>query len=154
MPKEMIIEKNVSINNNIGEVFSFLKETRNQDKFSVWNMKDPNMKKSYSGIDGTKGFIYSWDSKDKNVGAGAQEIIDIKEGNRIDYEMRFSRPMQNTATASFVLDKIDENTTSVTWTFRSPTKFPMSLFSPIFKKILGKQLDQGLQNLKSLLDKK
>ena len=150
----MIIEKNVSINNNIGEVFSFLKETRNQDKFSVWNMKDPNMKKSYSGIDGTKGFIYSWDSKDKNVGAGAQEIIDIKEGNRIDYEMRFSRPMQNTATASFVLDKIDENTTSVTWTFRSPTKFPMSLFSPIFKKILGKQLDQGLQNLKSLLDKK
>ena len=150
----MIIEKNVSINNNIGEVFSFLKETRNQDKFSVWNMKDPNMKKSYSGIDGTKGFIYSWDSKDKNVGAGAQEIIDIKEGNRIDYEMRFSRPMQNTATASFVLDKIDGNTTSVTWTFRSPTKFPMSLFSPIFKKILGKQLDQGLQNLKSLLDKK
>ena len=135
-------------------MFSFLKETRNQDKFSVWNMKDPNMKKSYSGIDGTKGFIYSWDSKDKNVGAGAQEIIDIKEGNRIDYEMRFSRPMQNTATASFVLDKIDENTTSVTWTFRSPTKFPMSLFSPIFKKILGKQLDQGLQNLKSLLDKK
>src|SRR6185437_266409 len=103
MAKEMIIEKNISINKNINEVFSFLKETKNQDKFSVWNMKDPGMKKSYSGIDGTKGFIYSWDSKDKNVGAGSQEITSINEGSRIDYELRFLHPMQNTATSAFIL---------------------------------------------------
>src|SRR3954465_7236747 len=141
MAKEMIIEKKVSINRNTKEVFDFLKETKNQDKFSIWNMKDPAMKKDYAGIDGTKGFVYSWDSKDKNVGAGSQEITNINEGNRIDYAMRFIRPMQNTATASFVLNKIDQNTTSVMWTFQSPTKFPMSLFTPIFKKMLGKQLD-------------
>ena len=45
MAKEMVIEKNVSINKNINEVFSFLKQTKNQDQFSVWNMKDPGMKK-------------------------------------------------------------------------------------------------------------
>ena len=90
MAKEMVIEKNVSINKNINEVFSFLKQTKNQDQFSVWNMKDPGMKKSYSGPDGTKGFIYSWDSKDKNVGAGSQEIINIYEGSRIDYEFKVS----------------------------------------------------------------
>jgi hypothetical protein len=45
----MIIEKNVSINKSISEVFAFLKETKNQDRFSVWNMKDPDMKKNYSG---------------------------------------------------------------------------------------------------------
>ncbi|MCW3110930.1 MAG: hypothetical protein JWQ09_5436 [Segetibacter sp.] len=153
MAKAMIIEKNVSINKNINEIFDFLKETKNQDRFSVWNMKDPKMKKNYSGIDGTKGFIYSWDSKDKNVGAGSQEITNINDGSRIDYTMRFIRPMQNTATASFFLNKIDANTTSVTWTFQSPTKFPMSLLTPIFKNMLGKQLDQGLQNLKALLEK-
>ena len=47
MAKEMIIEKNVSINKSIGEVSEFLKETKNQDRFSVWNMKDPGMKKNY-----------------------------------------------------------------------------------------------------------
>lgn len=150
----MIIEKNVSINKSISEVFAFLKETKNQDRFSVWNMKDPGMKKNYSGVDGTKGFVYSWDSKDKNVGAGSQEITNINEGSRIDYAMRFIRPMQNSATASFVLNKINETTTSVTWTFQSPTKFLMSLFAPIFKNILGKQLNQSLQKLKSLLEKK
>jgi hypothetical protein len=77
-------------------------------------MKDPNMKKEYHCIDGTIGFIYSWDSKDKNVGAGSQEIMSMYEGSRIDYEMKFTRPMQNIATASFVLNKNDENTTSVT----------------------------------------
>ena len=153
MAKDMIIEKNISINKNVNDVFSFLKQTKNQDRFSVWNMKDPNMKKDYSGTDGTKGFVYSWDSKDKNVGAGSQEIKNISEGNRIDYELRFLRPMQNTATSSFILNKTDDNNTSVTWTFQCPTKFPMSLFSPIFKNMLGKQLNQSLQNLKALLEK-
>jgi len=154
MGKEMMIEKNVSINKNISEVFNFLKQTRNQDQFSVWNMKDPNMKKTYSGIDGTKGFVYSWDSKDKNVGAGSQEITDISEGSRIDYKLQFIRPMQNTAVSSFILNKTGEDNTLVTWTFRCPTKFPMSLFTPIFKNMLGKQLNTGLQNLKGLLEKR
>ena len=154
MAKEMLIEKNVSVNKNINEVFNFLKETRNQDKFSVWNMKDPTMKKTYSGIDGTKGFIYSWDSTNKNVGAGSQEIVNISEGSRIDYELRFTRPMQNIGSSAFVINKINEANTSVTWKFQSPTKFPMSLFAPIFKNLLGKQIGQSLQTLKVLLEQK
>jgi hypothetical protein len=42
----------------------------------------------------------------------------------------------------------------ITWTFECPTKFPMSLFAAIFRNMLGKQLNQGLQNLKALLEKK
>ena len=154
MAKEMNITKNVSINKNISEVFAYLKQTKNQDKFSAWNMKDPNMKKTYSGIDGTKGFVYSWDSTNKSVGAGSQEIIYIDEGTRIDYQLRFLRPMQNTAMSSFILNAINGNSTEVTWTFQSPTKFPMSLFAPIFKGMLSKQLNKSLQNLKDILEKK
>ncbi|MEO6220262.1 MAG: SRPBCC family protein [Ginsengibacter sp.] len=153
MAKEMIIEKNVSINRNINEIFNYLKQTKNQDNFSEWNMKDPNMKKEYAGTDGTKGFIYSWDSKDKSVGAGSQEITDITEGSRIDYQLRFLRPMQNTATSAFILDTAGENNTSVTWKFQSKSKFPMSLFASFFKKILGKQLNKSLENLKAVLEK-
>jgi hypothetical protein len=61
--------------------------------------------------------------------------------------------MQNIAQSSFITDKVHNNATSVTWTFACPTKFPMSLFSSIFKKMLGKQIEQGLQNLKTLLEK-
>ncbi len=153
MAKEMVIEKKVSIDRSVSEVFEFLKETKNQDLFSVWNMKDPDMKKSYSGTDGTAGFIYSWDSQDKSVGAGSQEITRIAPDKMIEYEMRFLRPMKNTASATFLISKVVGESTLVTWTFKSPTKFPMSLFSPIFKNILGKQLQQSLDNLKALLEK-
>lgn len=152
MAKEMFIEKSVVINKDVHEVFEFLKKTKNQDQFSLWNMKDPGMTKTYSGTDGTKGFIYTWDSKDKNVGAGEQEIKNLIEDTRIDYEIRFKRPMQNTAQSSIVTNKTQHDATSVTWNFASPTKFPMSLLAPIFKKMLGKQIEQGLQNLKKLLE--
>jgi hypothetical protein len=151
---KMRIEKSIDISRKDSEVFEYLKFTKNQDNFSVWNMTDPGMKKKYSGTDGTIGFVYGWDSTNKNVGAGEQETKEIVNGKRIEFEVRFFRPMQNTGKAIFNLDKKGENLTGVSWIFDSPSKFPYSLFAPFFKKMLGKDLDNGLANLKNILEKK
>jgi hypothetical protein len=90
----------------------------------------------------------------KNVGAGEQEITGIKEGKSIDYEIRFFRPMQNTGTTNFQITGNGDESTSVAWKFEAPSKFPMSLFSPIFKIMLGRDLEKGLVNLKHILEKK
>jgi hypothetical protein len=150
----MKIEKSIEINLSPALVFDYLKITKNQDNFSVWNMTDPNMKKNYRGTDGTVGFMYGWDSTLKNVGAGEQEITGIKEGKNIDYEVRFFRPMQNTAKINFHITGNGEESTVVVWKFDAPSKFPMSLVSPIFKIMLGKDLEKGLKNLKRILEKK
>ena len=149
----MKFETSVLINRSLKDVFEYLKYTKNQDNFSVWNRADPGMKKEYSGTDGTKGFIYKWDSTVKNVGAGEQETKLITEGKSIEFEVRFSRPMKNVAKIAFLLNSNDDTSTTVTWTFDGPTKFPFSLLSPIFKKIMVKDLDNGLANLKKLLEK-
>jgi hypothetical protein len=115
-------------------------------------MTDPGMKKEYKGSDGTVGFVYSWDSTNKNVGAGEQEIVDIVEGKRINYALRFKRPMQNTGQSAFQISQKSAGTTSVAWIFESPSKFPMSLFSPVFKLMLGKDISKGLSNLKHILE--
>ena len=60
------------------------------------------MKKNYSGTDGQVGFIYSWDSQNKNVGAGEQEITGIEEGHKIDFELRFKRPMEQSASSAIL----------------------------------------------------
>jgi len=150
----MRIEKSIKINRSSSQVFDFLKITGNQDKFSVWNMADPGMKKNHKGIDGTIGFLYSWDSTMKNVGAGEQEITGIEEGKSIDYTVRFIRPMQNTGKIKFQITSLGDESTSVMWIFDSPSKFPMSLFAPIFKIMLGRDLEKGLTNLKGLLEKR
>jgi uncharacterized protein YndB with AHSA1/START domain len=149
----MKIEKSITINKSSGLVFDYLKITGNQDNFSVWNMADPNMKRTHKGTDGTVGYLYSWDSTVKNVGAGEQEITAIEEGKSIDYTIKFFRPMQNTGKTKFQITSLSEESTSVVWIFDSPSKFPMSLFSPIFKKMLGKDLEKGLINLKGILEK-
>lgn len=149
----MKIEKSIDIKKSSGEVFDYLKFTRNQDNFSIWNMADPSMKKEYKGTDGTVGFVYCWDSTVRNVGAGEQETKAVNEGKSIEFEVRFFRPMKNIGKAFFYLEGSGDGTTSVTWVFDSPSKFPYTLFSFFFKKVLGKDLENGLANLKGILEK-
>ena len=153
MAKEMLIEKSIIINKPLSQVFDYLRYTMNQNNFSVWNMKDPGKKTEMSGVDGTVGFIYSWDSKDKSVGAGSQEIIDLKEGESITYKLAFERPMKNVAQSGFYLRAISDGQTEVTWQFRGQTKFPMSLFKRFLENMLGKDMAASLTNLKNILDK-
>jgi hypothetical protein len=78
MAKEMIVEKSILIASSSQAVFDFLKITKNQERFSVWNMKDPAKETSSVGIDGTEGFIYSWNSKKEKCGRW-------KPANKKDY---------------------------------------------------------------------
>jgi len=61
---EFAVKREVTINKSNQQVF------KNQDSFSVWNKKDPAMKKEFKGIDGTVGAMASWDSENKEVRKG------------------------------------------------------------------------------------
>ncbi|HSH65875.1 MAG TPA: hypothetical protein VLB84_08775 [Bacteroidia bacterium] len=75
--KDFFIERSMIIHQPKQTVFNFLKLLKNSEQFNKWTMTDPSMKKTLTGTDGTEGFVYAWDSTNKNVGAGAQEIIKI-----------------------------------------------------------------------------
>ncbi|MEN2282665.1 SRPBCC family protein [Algoriphagus sp. SE2] len=152
MASEMIVEKSVVIDQPKDVVFEYLRFSKNMDQYSVWNIRDPYKKAEYYGKDGTVGFVYKWDSKDKNVGAGEQKITKLVQNERIEYEMKFERPMKNTGTSKFILSDVNEKQTMVTWDFRGPVKFPMSLFKGFFQKMLGKDLMKSLENLKKRLE--
>ncbi|MDI9340323.1 MAG: SRPBCC family protein [Sediminibacterium sp.] len=153
MGSELRVENNIEIKKPVQFVFDFVRFTKNQDLFSVWNMTDPNMKKTYEGTDGEKGFIYKWDSTNKNVGAGEQKTIAITNGKSVHFELTFIRPMESKAKGSFTVNAKDAETTLVTWTFEGTSKFPMTVLKPLFKSMLGKSMNQSLQNLKALLEK-
>src|ERR1700712_4610257 len=89
--KDYTVEREITVNKPVEEVFNYVKYLKNQDNYNKWVMVDPGMKKQYKGTDGTVGFVYSWDSN-KDAGKGEQEILKIVEGNRIDSEVRFEKP--------------------------------------------------------------
>ncbi len=49
MPKKMQVESEVVINKPISEVFNFVKMIENQKYYSIWVMRDPNVKVSDIG---------------------------------------------------------------------------------------------------------
>ena len=153
--KDMAIEKTIVVNKPVQQVFDFVKYVKNHDKFSVWAMMDPDMKREYRGTDGQPGFVFAWDSnKKKNVGAGEQEIKNINEGKSIEHELRFIRPMQSVAKAKFLFEPASANSTKVQWGFYSQMKFPSNAMKPMIQNMLGKQLETGLQNMKNGLEKR
>lgn len=152
--KGYLIERSVLINKPKQDVFNYVKMLRNQDYYSKWVMKDPGMKKDFRGTDGTEGFVYAWNSTDKNAGEGEMEIKKITGQDRIDMEIRFERPMKAVSEAVFVLES-SGNKTNAKWSFKSEMKYPfnaMMLLIP-FEKMLGKDMDESLALLKSNLEK-
>jgi hypothetical protein len=152
--KEYAIEREITINRPLQDVFNYLKHLKNQDNFSKWVMTDPDMKKEFRGTDGTLGFVYAWDGN-KQAGAGEQEIIKIAEGNRLDIEVRFLRPFAGIAKTPFITEAISADQTKVKWGMSSKMNYPANIMLIFMNpdKILGNDLEISLKTLKGILEK-
>ena len=157
--KEYSIQREITINKPQQEVFNYVKYLKNQDNYSKWVMTDPAMKKDFRGTDGTEGFVYAWDSKNKNAGKGEQEITKITEGKRLDIEVRFEKPFEGIATTPIETEAISENQTKVKWGMNGKSKYPMNFMNLFMDNMstglceLGKDLEISLTNLKGILEK-
>lgn len=153
--KDYAVEREITINKSKQEVFDYVKFLKNQDNFSKWSTMDPNMKKTYRGTDGTVGFVSAWESNDENVGVGEQEIKKIAEGERIDFELRFIKPFEATEPAFMSTETVSENQTKVKWGFSGHMNYPMNIMMLFmdFEKMIGDDLQTGLSNLKTVLEK-
>jgi len=151
--KDFALEKQIVINNQKAEVFDFLKLIKNQEQYSVWVMKDPNIKLTYTGVDGTPGFTAAWESNDKNVGVGEQEIIQINQNESMQVEVRFKKPFEGTNIATTTVTAIDETQTKVSSIFTGRSKFPMNIMNLMMEKLVGTAMQQTLENAKAVIEK-
>lgn len=149
------VEREVTINKPKQEVFDYVKYLKNQSNFSVWAKIDPAMKTEFRGEDATIGFVSAWDSKNPDAGKGEQKIVKIEDGVRIDYELHFIEPFESTDFAYLITEVQSENSTKVKWGFKGEMKYPMNLMMLFMdmEKMLAPDLQNGLNNLKSLLEK-
>jgi len=149
------VVREVTINKSKVEVFDYVKYLKNQSNYSVWAKIDPAMKTEFRGVDGTIGFVSAWDSKNPDAGKGEQKIIEIDEGNRIDYELHFIEPFESTDFAYMTTIAVNDSVTSVKWGFNGEMKYPMNLMmlTMNMEKMLAPDLENGLNNLKALLEK-
>lgn len=150
---EYTIEKSITINKPKADVFSYVKYLKNQDHYNKWAMMDPNSKKEYKGTDGTVGFVSTWNSENKNVGKGEQEIKSLSEGERIDLGLHFIKPFKGDAAAWMTTESLSESGTKLKWGMQGRNPYPLNLINLFIPGMLGKDLETSLTTLKTLLEK-
>lgn len=151
-PKSYNVNRNVVINKPLPDVFQYLKSLKNQDNWSPWAEKDPNMKKTFNGTDGEVGFTSTWVGN-KDVGEGEQEITGVVENKKIESQLRFLKPFKSTSDA-YLKVKEKDGGTKVTWGFSGKNKFPISIMMLFMNmdKSVGKDFEYGLNKLKGILE--
>ncbi len=151
LPKDFKIEKEVIINKPKAEVFNYLKYTKNSHIWSPWEKKDPNITHEYKGEDATLGFVDSW-SGNNEVGVGEQETTAIVADERIDFELRFIKPMKAVNKAYFITEAVSENETKVIWGMTGRTEFPFNIICHFMQGKVKQEFANGLNNLKEILE--
>jgi hypothetical protein len=110
------------------------------------------MKRTYSGAAGGKGAVYEWDGN-KNIGKGRIEITEASL-SKVVFKMDFLKPFEahNTGEISLVPQG---DATNVTWSIYGPSPFISKVMSLVFNmdKMIGREFETGLANLKTLTEK-
>lgn len=154
VPREMTVEREVRIERPRNEVFAYIRMLKNQEKYAVWNLMDPAMKKERRGVDGQPGAVYGWDSTHEKVGAGEQEIKAVDEGRRIDYELRFKRPFE-AVNQAYMITETAGTATIVKWGFRGYMVYPLNLWFRLDgERNIRTAFDTGLFNMKKEIEKR
>ncbi len=153
-PTDFKVEREITINKSKADVMNYSKMLKNQNDWGPWIKKDKNIKLNYKGNDGEPGFVTAWESTDENLGVGEQEIKKITD-NQIDTELRFKKPMEATNQAYMIFTEVSPTQTKVKWGLSGSMEKPMNLMMLVLdmEKIVGKDYEDGLTSLKTILEK-
>jgi len=152
MKKEHYVTREIIINAPRQKVFDYLKLLKNQEEFNKHAMADPGRKNEFKGTDGTVGYTHSW-SGNKNAGVGEKEIMNIIEGEKIETEIRFVKPMRAIGRMIMETASLPDDQTKVNWSNAGTLKYPINLFIPMMEKHVGKDMAGSLSTLKNILEK-
>jgi effector-binding domain-containing protein len=153
LPKQVHIERSISINRPANMMFELLNGYRYYNEWSPWAERDPQAEFVVSGPDTGVGARLSWIGDPHLVGSGWQEIVASKPYEEINIKLDFDA--QGIADTGFKLVS-EGDATQVTWFFDSDlTKgvnfidsFLARYFGLLFDRWVGGDYERGLANLK------
>lgn len=152
-PKNYHVERKIVVTENIDTVFKSLCSLKEQQVWSPWGAKDPNIKVEFHGEDGQIGSYSHWEGN-KEVGVGEQEITKIEASSYIETELRFLKPFESTSFGFFTIKEVADGT-EVTWGFKGENTFPSTLMMVFMDmdKAIGPDFEKGIADFKTYIEK-
>jgi uncharacterized protein YndB with AHSA1/START domain len=151
-PAEVTLERSIVIARPPAEVHAFVDDYKNFPSWNPWQKLDPNMKLTYREKTVGVGAGYGWVGNNE-AGTGSMETLASTPGQSISQAVHFVKPFESESTAHFTFTPEGAGT-KVTWAFACPLPYPMMRFAGgMIKDGVGKDYDEGLANLKRVLEK-
>jgi hypothetical protein len=150
-PDQWTVQRQQAIPGAPAKVFPYMDDLHKFNEWSPWMKLDPNVKLMYGGPASGSGANFSWVGNGK-VGAGRMTVTESRPNELVRGRLDFIKPMKCTNAQEFVL-KPEGSQTIVTWTAtgNSPFVFKMMLVFASADKMMGKDFERGLENLKALV---
>ncbi len=151
-PDTFYVERSIVIQAPPEKLYAIVDDFHQWPAWSPWQTLDPKMKQNYSGSFSGKGAVYAWVGNSK-VGSGSMEILNNTPPSNVHIQLDFLKPMQGSSFTDFNFSP-EAGGTRVTWTMTGPMPY-ISKVVCIFAsmdKMIGKDFEQGLKNLKTLAE--
>lgn len=152
-PGRIHVHRGTNIKAPAEQIFPLINDFHRWVSWSPYETRDPAMKKTYSGAASGRGAVYEWNGN-KQAGQGRMEIIEVSEPAQITIKLDFLKPFEGHNVAEFALHP-QADSTRVTWSMDGPSSYMTKLIGVFFNmdKMIGKDFETGLANLKTLTEK-
>jgi len=151
-PDSFRVERKTSSKSAPDKIFPLIDDFHNWSSWSPWERVDPAMRRTHSGAASGKGAVYEWEGNSK-VGQGRMEILEASP-SKVIIKLDFLKPFEGHNVAEFAFEP-QSDSTGVTWAMYGPAPFfskVMQVFMSM-DKMIGKDFDSGLANLKAIAEK-
>jgi effector-binding domain-containing protein len=154
-PRNVTLERSVTINASAASIFEEINSVKPMQKWGPWAKIDPDgTKYTFEGPASGVGSKVTWVSEHPDVGTGIQSIIESIDNQKVRTELYFGG-FDEPSYADLIISA-DGEFSNVTWTFEGDmSNNPINkLFGLMMEGMLGPSYDEGLQNLKDLVEAK
>jgi uncharacterized protein YndB with AHSA1/START domain len=152
-PDTFRVQRTASIKASPEKIYAVLNDFQKSMAWSPFEKKDPAMARKFSGPAAGKGSVYEFEGN-KEIGAGRLEIIESVPARKVALTLDMHKPFEAKNIVEYTLEPKD-GATEVTWAIHGPMNFVskvMCLFLDM-DKMVGKDFEQGLSDLKILMER-
>ena len=142
------IKRSIEIETPAAPIYQVVNNHQNRGSWSPWEMKDPSMKKEFTGPESGVGAIVSWTSENEEVGTGSLEIVECMENSYIKNNLVFTAPFEANDIVEWWFEEVDGKT-QVTWSSKGELPGIAAMFmDQTMDEMMGPEFEKGLSSLK------
>lgn len=150
LPKEKIIQREITINNSSELIFIQVADFNNWEHWSPWKRMDSNATYVISEPSQGIGSSYEWEGE--IIGEGKLETVVYEKYSNLEFNLYFNGNDEQPNKDIWTFDE-SENGTIVTWKTELNLGYPVARFLGLFiENMIGPQKEDGLKYLKEYVE--